>query len=146
MNSEYRPPDSKIAAAAAEASLPMPEGDSNLIDTDYVIGQDNVTAGMLGLRVDLHSTVFLWSAIVILFFVTVTLGFPEAAGAVFNETRSFLTNNLSWAFMLSTNLFVILAIALIFSPLSRVRLGGTDARPDFGYLGWFALLFSAATG
>ncbi|MBR9828880.1 MAG: BCCT family transporter [Oceanospirillales bacterium] len=146
MNTEYHPPDSSMAVSTAGAGLPMPEGDSNVIDTDYVIGQDNVTAGMLGLRVDLHSTVFLWSAAVILFFVTITLGFPETMGAVFNETRSLLTNNLSWAFMLSTNLFVIFAIALIFSPLSRVRLGGTDARPDFSYLGWFAMLFAAGMG
>ncbi|MBV0933129.1 BCCT family transporter [Marinobacterium weihaiense] len=146
MNTEYHPPDSSIAVNIPDPGLPLPEGDSNVIDTDYVIGQDNVTAGMLGLRVDLHGTVFLWSAAVILFFVIVTLGFPDTMGRLFGETRGFLTANLNWAFMLSTNLFVILAVALIFSPLSRVRLGGTDARPDFSYPGWFAMLFAAGMG
>lgn len=144
MNTEYCPPDSTLSLNAPEH--PVPEGDSNVIDTDYVIGQDNMTAGWMGLKVDLHSQVFVWSSVVILFFVAVTLGFPDAMGQFFNDTRSLLTNSLSWAFMLSTNLFVILAIALIFSPLSRVRLGGTEARPDFGYLGWFAMLFSAGMG
>lgn len=144
MNTEYYPPDSHLSPNAPEH--PVPEGDSNVIDTDYVIGQDNMTAGWMGLKVDLHSQVFVWSSVVILFFVAITLGFPDAMGQFFNDTRSLLTNSLSWAFMLSTNLFVILAIVLIFSPLSRVRLGGTEARPDFGYLGWFAMLFAAGMG
>lgn len=144
MNTENYPPDSHLSPNAPEH--PVPEGDSNVIDTDYVIGQDNMTAGWMGLKVDLHSQVFVWSSVVILFFVAITLSFPDAMGQLFNDTRSLLTNSLSWAFMLSTNLFVILAIVLIFSPLSRVRLGGTEARPDFGYLGWFAMLFAAGMG
>ncbi|MBB5320976.1 BCCT family transporter [Marinobacter oulmenensis] len=134
------------AAAAGEESIPSPDGHSNLIDTDYVIGQDNITYGFMGLKVDLHSQVFAWSALVILTFVTITLALPDTMGPMFNDIRSFLTNNLSWAFMLSTNAFVILAIGLIFSPLGKVRLGGTHASPDFSYLGWFAMLFAAGMG
>lgn len=32
------------------------------------------------------------------------------------------------------------------TPLGGIRLGGQDARPDYGYLGWFAMLFAAGMG
>ena len=35
---------------------------------------------------------------------------------------------------------------LAVSPLGKIRLGGKDATPDFGYVGWFALLFAAGMG
>ncbi|MCT7656764.1 BCCT family transporter [Oceanimonas sp. NS1] len=89
---------------------------------------------------------FAWSSLVILAFVTITLALPDVMGPFFGGIRSYLTSNLSWAFMLSTNVFVVLAIALIFSPLGRVRLGGTKATPDFSYPGWFAMLFAAGMG
>lgn len=126
--------------------LPSPDGHSNVIDTDYVIGQDNFSAGFKWLKVDLHSKVFAWSSIVVIFFAGLTLALPDVMGAFFNGIRSLLTDNLSWAFMISTNVFVVLAIALIFSPLGKVRLGGTEASPDFSYLGWFAMLFAAGMG
>ncbi|MDX1399752.1 MAG: hypothetical protein R3204_14595 [Oceanospirillum sp.] len=49
------------SVSSSEESIPSPDGHSNLIDTDYVIGQDNITSGFFGLEVDLHSKVFLWS-------------------------------------------------------------------------------------
>ncbi|WP_298718658.1 BCCT family transporter [uncultured Oceanisphaera sp.] len=145
MNEAYYRLEAAAPSAAAE-SIPSPDGHSNLIDTDYVIGQDNITSGFFGLKIDLHSTVFTWSSLVILAFVAVTLAMPEAMEPFFGGIRSYLTSNLSWAFMLSTNLFVILAVGLIFSPLGRVRLGGTHAKPDFSYPGWFAMLFAAGMG
>ncbi|MDR9469377.1 BCCT family transporter [Marinospirillum sp.] len=139
--------DSTSAAVARPIEgVPSPDGHSTIIDTDYVIGQDNFSTGFKGLRLDLHSKVFAWSSIVVVFFATITLALPDTMGSFFNATRSLLTDNLSWAFMVSTNLFVLLAIALIFSPLGKVRLGGTEARPDFSYLGWFAMLFAAGMG
>ncbi|MDP5291990.1 BCCT family transporter [Oceanimonas sp. CHS3-5] len=145
MNEAYYQPQADAPSAAAE-SIPSPDGHSNLINTDYTIGQDNITSGFLGLRIDLHSQVFTWSSLVILAFVTITLALPEVMEPFFGGIRSYLTSHLSWAFMLSTNVFVILAIVLIFSPLGRVRLGGTKATPDFSYPGWFAMLFAAGMG
>ncbi|NHI02012.1 BCCT family transporter [Oceanimonas sp. MB9] len=146
MNDTYYQPQASRTSDAAAESIPSPDGHSNLINTDYTIGQDNITSGFWGLKVDLHSQVFAWSSLVILAFVTITLALPDVMGPFFGGIRSYLTSNLSWAFMLSTNVFVVLAIALIFSPLGRVRLGGTKATPDFSYPGWFAMLFAAGMG
>ena len=41
---------------------------------------------------------------------------------------------------------MVLCIVLIFTPLGKVRLGGVDAKPEYSYLGWFAMLFAAGMG
>lgn len=35
---------------------------------------------------------------------------------------------------------------MVVSPLGKVRLGGTQAKPDYSYLGWFSMLFAAGMG
>ena len=37
-------------------------------------------------------------------------------------------------------------VFLLISPLGKIRLGGADAKPDYGYMGWFAMLFAAGMG
>ncbi|GAB3353597.1 BCCT family transporter [Chromohalobacter beijerinckii] len=126
--------------------IPAPDGPANLIDTDYVIGQDNITSTKFGIDFDLHGKVFTISSLVILFFVIVTLAFQNQVAPIFNAMFSFLTGNLDWFFILAANIFVVLAVVLIFTPLSKVRLGGANATPDFSYAGWFAMLFAAGMG
>ncbi|MCL7929503.1 BCCT family transporter [Halomonas llamarensis] len=137
-----RPDDDKPSSEG----IPAPEGASNLIDTDYVIGQDNITASPMGIDVDLHGKVFLFSSIVILLFVILTLALQDQMEPIFNSMFSFLTTNLGWFFILGANVFVVLAIVLIFTPMGKVRIGGADAKPDFGYAGWFSMLFAAGMG
>ena len=126
--------------------VPAPEGAANPIDTDYVIGQDNYTAKPLGVRLDLHGSVFMFSGAVILFFLIITLALQDQVEPMFENAFSFLTSNMSWFFLLGANIFLLLAITLIFTPLGRVRIGGQDATPDFSYLGWFSMLFAAGMG
>ncbi|MDX1464187.1 MAG: BCCT family transporter [Halomonas sp.] len=136
----------KVPEDTGTEGIPAPEGAANLIDTDYVIGQDNITASPLGIDVDLHGKVFLFSSLVILLFVIATLALQDQMEPIFNAMFSFLTTKLSWVFLLGANVFVVLAIVLIFTPLAKVRIGGANATPDFGYLGWFAMLFAAGMG
>jgi BCCT family betaine/carnitine transporter len=126
--------------------VPLPEGAANLIETDYEIGQDNYSGQKFGIRVDIHSAVFSFSALTILAFVILTLALPQHAGPIFKHMRGWLTGNLEWFFLLSGNVFVLLCVALIVSPLGRVRIGGQRADPDFSYLSWFAMLFAAGMG
>lgn len=35
---------------------------------------------------------------------------------------------------------------LIFHLVSRGRIGGKDARPDYSYAGWIAMMFAAGIG
>ena len=115
---------------------------SDLEKTDYEIGQDNVT--LFGL--DIHNPVFLVSGISIVLFVLYTLMFQEQAGTFFGWLRPAITSTFDWFFLAAGNLFVLFALLLVITPLGRVRLGGQDAKPDYSYSGWFAMLFAAGMG
>jgi BCCT family betaine/carnitine transporter len=140
-NDNKQPPE-----AAPDEGIPAPEGPANLIDTDYVIGQDNITANKFGLDVDLHGKVFTVSSLLILVFVILTLALQSEIEPVFNAIFSFLTGNLSWVFLLGGNIFVLVSLGIVLSPLGKVRIGGAHAKPDFSYAGWFAMLFAAGMG
>ncbi len=120
----------------------MSEQAPNKSETDYKLGQDNIAP--FGL--DIHNPVFLISGLSIIAFVLVTLMFQEGATAFFGWLRPFLTSTFDWFFLLSANLFVLFCVFLMLSPLGKVRLGGEDAKPDYSYLGWFAMLFAAGMG
>ncbi len=115
---------------------------SDIADVDYQLGQDNIQP--FGL--DLHNPVFLISGLSIIAFVVITLMFQQGATEFFGWLRPYLTSTFDWFFLLSANIFVLFCIVLIVTPLGKVRLGGVDATPDYGYVGWFAMLFAAGMG
>ncbi|OOE57478.1 BCCT transporter [Salinivibrio sp. ML323] len=123
-----------------------PDGQVNPIDTDYQVGQDNVALKVGPFGFDIHNRVFMVSGLAIMAFVFVTLAFQDKMGPIFGDLRAWLTANLDWFFLSTGNVFVIACLILIVSPLGKVRLGGTEAKPDFGYGGWFAMLFAAGMG
>ncbi|MDW0359551.1 BCCT family transporter [Vreelandella venusta] len=140
-------PDSKHSPTEPVSDgIPAPDGPANLIDTDYVIGQDNITTTTMGVNLDLHGKVFTISSIVVLLFVVLTLALQDTIAPVYDAIFSFLTGNLAWFFILAANIFVILCLGLIISPLGKIRIGGADAKPDFTYVGWFSMLFAAGMG
>ncbi|RUO73107.1 BCCT family transporter [Idiomarina ramblicola] len=130
-----------------QANDPMvPDGEVNPINTDYQVGQDNVVMKVGPFGLDFHNRVFAISGLAIVAFVVITLMFQNQAEPIFTNTKNWLTGNLDWFFIGAANIFVILCLFLIFSPLGNVRLGGTEASPDFSYLGWFSMLFAAGMG
>ncbi|MEQ6888571.1 BCCT family transporter [Halomonas sp. CS7] len=126
--------------------IQAPEGPSNLIDTNYVIGQDNFATTKFGISVDIHGKVFTISSLMVLAFVIITLALQDYVEPVFNAGFTLLTVNLSWFFLLAANIFLLLALVLIFTPMGRVRLGGAHAKPEFSFIGWFSMLFAAGMG
>jgi len=128
-----------------EPGIPAPSGASNLIDTDYVVGQDNIK-GQFSFSLDIHGKVFSISALTVILFVVLTLALQNEVEPLFSAIRGWVTGNLSWFFIGAANIFVVLCLFLIVSPLGKVRLGGKDATPDHSYLGWFSMLFAAGMG
>ena len=112
------------------------------IETDFELGQDNITP--LGL--DIHNPVFLISGLSIAGFVLITLMFQAQATEFFGWLRPFLTSTFDWFFLSAANIFVLFCLMLLVTPLGSVRLGGPDAKPDYSYMGWFAMLFAAGMG
>ena len=126
--------------------IPEPEGHSEIIDTEYEIGQDNIETQIGPFGLDIHNPVFLISGLSIIAFVFYTLALPEQAGNLFSWLFSFVTKGFDWFFIGAGNIFVLFCLLLIVTPLGKVRLGGADATPDYSYVGWFAMLFAAGMG
>ncbi|MGE4369233.1 MAG: BCCT family transporter [Burkholderiaceae bacterium] len=124
----------------------IPDGEVNPIDTDYKVGQDNIVVNVGPFGLDIHNRVFMISGLVIVAFVALTLMFQNQVAPLFGSIRGWLTSNLDWFFIISGNIFVVVCLGLAISPLGKVRLGGTEAKPDYSYAGWFSMLFAAGMG
>ncbi len=126
--------------------IQTPDGEVNAINTDYQIGQDNVALKFGPFGLDIHNRVFAVSAVAIILFVLITLIFRQDIEPLFEGLKGWLLVHMDWFFLLSGNIFVIVCLALIFTPLGRVRIGGSEATPDYSYTGWLAMLFAAGMG
>lgn len=110
--------------------------------SDYEAGQDNVQVWGL----DVHNPVFAIAATLVVAFVVFTIVFQGQAAEYFTALRPWLTTKFHWVFSISANIFVLLTVALIFSPWAKVRIGGKSARPEYSYPSWFAMMFAAGVG
>ena len=105
-----------------------------------------VATRVAGIRVKLHPTVFGLSASLIVVFVGLTLANLDAAEAVFQAIRTWVTDYFGWLFILLVQFFLLFSLYLAISRFGHIRLGGADAKPDFSRGSWFAMLFSAGMG
>ncbi|MFO8127896.1 BCCT family transporter [Yoonia sp.] len=135
-----------MADENTNTGIPLPEGASDIIETDYEIGQDNIEAQFGPFGLDIHNPVFLISGLSVVAFVVYALLAPDQAASFFGWLRPTLTSTFDGFFLMAANVFVIFCLLLIVSPYGAVRLGGADATPDYGYAGWFAMLFAAGMG
>ncbi|MDZ7833652.1 MAG: BCCT family transporter [Desulfobacterales bacterium] len=95
---------------------------------------------------DIHPPVFWPAAILTALFIAVTLLVGEPMETVFSAMQSFISNNFSWFFVITVNLYLFIMIFIAFSRLGSIRLGGKNAVPDFSRFSWFSMLFSAGMG
>ncbi|MEH6592274.1 MAG: BCCT family transporter [Halioglobus sp.] len=115
---------------------------ANKYRSDHTIGEDNIQAwGM-----DIHNPVFFVSASLIILFVLITIQFPVQANEVLGATRAWCLETFASFMMIAVNGILLFCLALIVLPVSKVRLGGVDARPEFSRLSWFSMLFAAGMG
>ncbi|MEF1272519.1 BCCT family transporter [Vibrio campbellii] len=113
--------------------IQRPDGKVNPIDTDYQIGQDNVALKVGPFGLDIHNRVFAISGMSIILFVVLTLAFRQQVEPFFAGLRGWLVSNLDWFFLSAGNVFVVVCLILIVTPLGRVRIGGTEATPDYTF-------------
>ena len=96
---------------------------------------------------DIYLTpVFVIASIAIVIFVVGSLVFQEGATKLFGDVRVWLTTNLDWLFMITVNLVCLFCLIVAFSPLGKIRLGGSDAKPEYSNITWLAMLFAAGIG
>ncbi len=105
-------------------------------------GQDNTQ--IMGL--DFHNPVFPLSALAILLFILYALIYPDAANTQLGLAKNWSIEHFDWLVMIAGNTFVVFCLVLICLPLGRIRLGGSDAKPEYSRTSWFAMLFAAGMG
>jgi len=75
------------------------------------------------------------------------IAFPDGAGAVLNGIRGFIDANTGSWYMYVMAFYIIVCLALAIWPATgSIRLGGTDARPEFSSFSWFSMMFGAGIG
>lgn len=111
-------------------------------DIGHEVGEHNIQV----MGFDVHNPVFMVSAVLAVTVVLGTLLFLEQAAVLFAGVRAWITVTFDWFFMIVANVLVIFCFYVAWSRLGRVRLGGQDAQPRYGYPGWLAMLFAAGVG
>ena len=98
----------------------------------------------LGFRV--QPIVFFLASALILSFIAATSLFPGPIGDFFTANQDFVASSFGWFYVLVVTAFLAFVVWLGFSRYGDIRLGEDDEEPEFSYLGWFAMLFSAGMG
>ena len=94
----------------------------------------------------IHPMMAIGSAALVAAFVLFTLISPQTADALYSSARDFIAAELSWYYIVLMNLYIALALILVFSRYGSIRLGADSDRPEFGYFAWFSMLFGAGIG
>ncbi|MCB5160700.1 BCCT family transporter [Marinomonas algarum] len=98
------------------------------------------------LRSTLLLPVFLPAVFITLLLVLGTISNPELAGKAFSATLSWITNTFGWFYMLSVAIFLVFITGVAASRWGNIKLGPDHSEPQYSFLEWFAMLFSAGYG
>ncbi len=94
----------------------------------------------------MNPPVFLGAALIFIAFTIFGGLYTEFAAETFRQTQRAISHYFGWYYMLIVSVFVGFCLWLVGSKTRRVRLGGKDAKPEFGAFAWFTMLFAAGTG
>lgn len=94
----------------------------------------------------MQPVVYLGSAAIVIAFVVFGTASTSTAQATFQSVQTFLVANFGWFYILTASTLLVAVVWLMFSRFGRVRLGGDDSRPEFGYFAWFSMMMSAGMG
>ncbi|WP_434741278.1 BCCT family transporter [Micromonospora sp. SH-82] len=59
---------------------------------------------------------------------------------------NWVIDTFGWFFVVSANVFVVLAVVVAASRFGRIRLGRDDEEPEFSTLAWISMMFAAGMG
>ncbi|MFB4211916.1 BCCT family transporter [Shouchella sp. JSM 1781072] len=92
------------------------------------------------------TNVFYWTLGILIIFVAIGIIFPSQLESVTATVRNFIADVFGWYYLIVVTIFLLVCLFFVVSPFGKLRLGKEDDRPEYGYLTWFAFLFSAGLG
>ena len=98
------------------------------------------------LEINVHPFVFGSSILIVFSIISFTLLNITQAAQIFETIQATISSKLGWFYILTVNIVLVFSIYLIFSKYGRIRIGGLGAKPEFTYLSWLSMLFSAGMG
>lgn len=110
---------------------------------DQHIPQEKADAKLLD---NICRPVFFISAGLIVLVCIYGAGSSEHAAVSFSAIQDWLVTNFGWFYMVSIAFFFGFVIYLVFSRFANIKLGPDDSEPDYSYVSWFSMLFSAGMG
>ena len=94
----------------------------------------------------LNPPVFYGSAVLILALVIYSVAAHEHAQGLFSDVQAWIIANVSWLYILAVAIILLTVVLLAFSRYGEIKLGPDHSEPDYSYLTWFSMLFSAGMG
>ena len=90
--------------------------------------------------------VFVPSATILLMLVGFSAMAPESASGFFQTIQNTIITYASWYYVLVVAVILVTVTAVTFSRFGDIKLGPDHSEPDYTFLSWFAMLFSAGMG
>lgn len=94
----------------------------------------------------LNPPVFYTATSLIAILVVFTSLMPGRAEEFFNQLQSSIVFNASWFYVLTVAIILVSVAFLGLSRFGDIKLGPDHSTPDYSYITWFAMLFSAGMG
>lgn len=108
--------------------------------------EPSVSTGAPQEPVAINRVVFAISALVTILLIGFTLLFPAASESVLGSALSWVSDRFGWYYMLIVAAYGIFATYVGLSKYGDIKLGQDHEKPDFPFLAWAAMLFSAGIG
>ena len=99
-----------------------------------------------GRRIAVNPPVFYISAGLIIAFAAFGAIFSKQAEGLFTTLQSTIVADFGWFYIASVAGFLVFVLFLMFSRYGDIKLGPDESEPDYSYISWFAMLFSAGMG
>ncbi len=93
-----------------------------------------------------NNNVFYISLVVVLGISLWGIISPESFGEKANGLFDHLTTSYGWLYLITMFSFILFSVYLASSKFGRIKLGPDDSKPEYSYVSWFAMLFSAGMG
>ena len=93
-----------------------------------------------------NKTVFTASSLISIVLIALTIAFPSASENVLGRAMTWISDYFGWYYMLVVAAYSLFALYVGLSRYSNIKLGQDHDKPDFPFITWAAMLFSAGIG
>ena len=94
----------------------------------------------------INPPVFFVSAGLILAFALFGALFADQAARLFSTVQAIIVADFGWFYIAAVAGFLLFVLFLMVSRYGDVKLGPDESEPEYSYVSWFAMLFSAGMG